>query len=170
MTNPIRDVRTQIANVVRGVGRVGQVYERQMHTTSWEEFSALFRWTDPSTEMPWIRGWMVMPMEQVAGTRDQTFGSTDVDVGIVSSLMIRGMQALNEKESMYEDFFDVAYGVFLALSKRRRYTLNEPGATMVLQPRVRWESFKNRRIGGAACHTAEMMVTFQYEITVDLGG
>lgn len=170
MTTPLREMRSHIANVVRGVARVGQVYERQMHSTSWEEFGALFQWTDPDTESPWIRGWLVMPSEETAGTRDQTYGSEGVGVSITSRILIRGMQALNEKQSMYEDFHDTCYAVFLALASRRRYTLTSPGAEIILQPGVRWESYRNRRIGGAACHTAEMVVSYQYETTINLGG
>jgi hypothetical protein len=169
VTNPIHEIRTGVAGVLRAQSRVGNVYERQMHTTSWEEFSNLFGWTDPSTERGWVRGWLVMPAEEVAGVRESSYGSADVNVSITSRVLVRGIQSLSEGDSQYEDFFDVAYNVFLALAKRKRYTVSEP-AQMILQPGVRWDSYKNRRIGGAACHTAEMVVSFQYEVTHDLEG
>lgn len=162
---PPYELRHLVAQVVAGVTSAGEVVERQVYTPNWGAFAALYKWTD-AVGRDWVRAWAVMPDGPVASVVEQTFGMGNVTQVFDSAIIVRGIQSMNEAAEMYEDFFKVVWDVFLALARQHTYALTE--ASVVTPPVTTLASYGNRRIGGAACHTAEIKVRFRFDIRHDL--
>lgn len=167
-TPPPFQLRHAVAQIVDGVTDSGNVVERQIYTPNWGAFASLYRWTDGSGK-DWVRAWMVMPDSPVAALEEVTLGMGEVTQAFGSTIIVRGIQSLSEQDAqnpMYEAFFSVVWDVFLALTRQRTYTLT--GASVVNYPITTLQTYSNKRIGGAACHTAELRVRFQFDMRHDL--